>query len=109
MIVEWFLKRDPALDVDISIDSNLDADDARARIRCPLCEWQPPEWSRWCCLRTPAPEGFFGGCGTVWNTFSTRGRCPGCQHQWRWTKCLQCDGWSPHEDWYEEEDDSGHA
>ena len=41
-------------------------------------------------------------CGTAWNTFATRGRCPGCAHQWRWTSCLRCDQWSPHGDWYEE-------
>jgi hypothetical protein len=47
-------------------------------------------------------EGFFdGGCGECWNTFNTRGRCPGCGHQWRWTACLNCSGWSLHEHWYE--------
>ena len=47
------------------------------------------------------PEPPFDGCGTSWNTFLTRGRCPGCRHQWQWTSCLRCHGWSLHEDWYE--------
>jgi hypothetical protein len=101
----WLLKRESSLDVETVVDFNLDEDDARARIRCPLCDWQPGESSQWCCLRTLSPESFFGGCGTVWNTFSTRGRCPGCHYQWRWTKCLRCAGWSRHEDWYEQQHD----
>ena len=74
-----------------------------SRIRCPLCRWQPNASSRWQCLDSPYPEFFFGGCGTVWNTFETRGGCPGCQHQWRWTSCLACEDWSLHEDWYAQE------
>jgi hypothetical protein len=75
------------------------------RIRCPLCKWRPSAASRWYCGDCPHPENFFGGCGTVWNTFDTRGLCPGCGHLWRWTSCLMCWGWSPHEDWYAEEAD----
>jgi hypothetical protein len=101
----WLLKRESKHDVDFDVDYRRDHSDAFVRIRCPLCEWQPDASSRWCCVRTPAPEGFFGGCGAAWNTFSTRGRCPGCQHQWRWTSCLRCSGWSLHDDWYEEEAD----
>src|SRR5687767_7034650 len=74
------------------------------RIRCPLCHWQPSPSSLWCCDGTRGPEPFFGGCGALWNTFSTRGRCPGCAHQWKWTSCLHCQGWSLHEDWYEDDD-----
>jgi hypothetical protein len=102
----WLLKRESTPDVDTTIDLDLDENESQVRIRRPLCEWQPRISSRWRCLRTPSPEGFFGGCGTVWNTFSTRGRCPGCQHQWRWTHCLRCHRWSSHEDWYEEQDDT---
>lgn len=69
-------------------------------IRCPHCTWQPRPTSRWLCSDSPPPEGFRGGCGTVWNTFDTRGLCPGCGHQWRWTTCLRCYQWSLHEDWY---------
>ena len=74
------------------------------RIRCPLCTWQPSPSSRWCCDCVGTPEPAFEGCGTVWNTFATRGRCPGCHHQWRWTSCLRCEQPSLHVDWYEETD-----
>ncbi|HEX8476382.1 MAG TPA: hypothetical protein VF666_20445 [Pyrinomonadaceae bacterium] len=82
-----------------------EADDATdfSRIRCPLCLWHPKASSRWYCSDCAYPEYFFNACGTVWNTFNTRGRCPGCGHQWRWTFCLRCGGWSLHEDWYEPE------
>ena len=71
-----------------------------ARIRCPHCRWQPTRNSRWFCLDCDAPEFFYDGCMTCWNTFETRGKCPGCAHQWRWTSCLRCEGWALHEDWY---------
>ena len=74
---------------------------AGGRIRCPLCDWQPPPTSRWCCICRGTPEPFFEGCGTVWNTFDTGGRCPGCAHQWVWTTCLRCGAASPHQEWYE--------
>ena len=74
------------------------------RIRCPLCFWQPQDWDLWCCMCLGTPEPFFEGCGTEWNTFTTRGRCPGCQHQWKWTGCLRCGVASLHEDWYEQDD-----
>src|SRR5215210_2877658 len=77
-------------------------DEAFRGIRCPLCEWQPDSSSQWCCEAGNSPEPFFQACRTVWNTFSTRGRCPGCSHQWRWTSCLRCDGWSLHDDWHDE-------
>ena len=80
-----------------------DEDHAFERIRCPACGWQPAPSDRWCCSADDTPEPPFTWCGTVWNTFSTRGRCPGCQHQWQWTSCLHCHEWSPHEDWYEGE------
>ena len=101
----WLLKRDPASGLDIVTSFELDEDEAYSRIRCPLCEWRPESSSRWCCTRVDTPERFSGGCGTVWNTFSTRGLCPGCQHQWLWTKCLRCDSWSLHGDWYEEREE----
>jgi|SRR5262245_1741391 len=95
------LKRDPAWVEDLANRFALDEEDAFNRIRCPLCEWQPSPSCRWCCQHVDTPEPFFEGCGTVWNTFLTRGRCPGCAHQWQWTSCLRCTGWSLHEDWYE--------
>jgi hypothetical protein len=71
-------------------------------IRCPLCQWQPDASSLWGCYDCGFPEYFFDGCGMSWNTFATRGVCPGCGHQWRWTSCLRCWGWSLHEEWYVE-------
>ena len=68
-------------------------------IRCPRCGWRPLPSSRWCCDGFDTPESF-EGCGTVWNTFATGGRCPGCGHRWLWTSCLHCAEWSPHDDWY---------
>lgn len=76
---------------------------AAERIRCPLCDWTPTPSSRWCCYGADTPEAPFTGCGNEWNTFDTRGKCPGCGHQWRWTSCLRCGGWSLHEAWYVEE------
>jgi hypothetical protein len=81
--------------------SQADDEDPRfARIRCPRCRWRPNSWSLWHCGDCWHPEGFLEGCGAEWNTFDTRGLCPGCGHQWRWTSCLSCEEWSPHEDWY---------
>jgi len=78
-------------------------EDIFSRIRCPLCAWRPAPSSRWSCVWTEgSPEPPFASCGAIWNTFETRGNCPGCAHRWRWTSCLRCAGWSLHEDWYEE-------
>lgn len=85
----------------------LDIANLFSRVRCPLCGWRPDSSSRWCCDPLAAPEPFFPGCGTIWNTFSTRGQCPGCDHQWQWTSCLSCGGWSLHQDWYEEQESQG--
>ena len=63
-------------------------------ISCPLCAYEPHPLDRWVC----SP-----GCGTAWNTFETRARCPGCAKQWRETCCPACYRWSPHEDWYHDE------
>src|SRR5437764_15161310 len=91
-------------------DKDVQLDDEEApdfsRIRCPLCKWQPNGSSRWNCNDCGHPEYFFDGCGMVWNTFTTRGLCPGCGHQWHWTACLYCGGWSLHEEWYVKETDN---
>lgn len=58
-------------------------------IRCPACQWNPPDSVRWLCQ-----------CGHQWNTFWTSGRCPACQFQWAETACLRCGKMSPHTDWY---------
>jgi hypothetical protein len=77
-------------------------DEGFERVRCPLCEWRPAPSSSWCCgWSDDTPEPPFNWCGTSFHTFRTRGRCPGCQHQWQWTSCLSCHEWSLHEDWYE--------
>jgi hypothetical protein len=101
----WLLKRAPSevpADVPASIP---DEREDFGRIRCPACGWQPPASSLWSCLPTGFPEHFTGGCGTSWNTISTRGLCPGCRHQWRWTRCFECRQWSLHDDWYVETPD----
>lgn len=98
------LKRDSAPDQpgQIVIDAgDLAYKDPFEGIRCPLCDWRPSASSRWTCICEGTPEPFFEGCGTVWNTFSTRGRCPGCSHQWQWTTCLRCQQASLHVDWYD--------
>jgi hypothetical protein len=63
-------------------------------IFCPKCRWRPTPASRWVC----SPR--LGGCGTVWNTFDTRGVCPTCSWQWIITACLSCKQFSLHEEWY---------
>ena len=64
------------------------------RIRCPRCAWEPEGDSTWMCT-----------CLHVWNTFDTNGRCPACGRDWLETQCLRCHQWSPHRDWYAEDDD----
>jgi hypothetical protein len=98
------LKRSPSIEFTIDIASLLDEKEFFAGIRCPLCEWRPDDSCLWCCAREGTPEPPFPACGAVWNTFRTHGRCPGCSHQWTWTSCLRCSGWSLHEDWYEDEE-----
>jgi hypothetical protein len=58
-------------------------------IRCPKCKWTPRAMCRWCCK-----------CEHQWNTFDTRGLCPGCGYQWESTACPQCGAMSPHSEWY---------
>lgn len=62
-----------------------------ADIYCPKCRWRPSAEDRWECMPS---------CGTVWNTFWTRGVCPGCAYQWQETQCHVCQRLSPHEQWY---------
>jgi hypothetical protein len=66
-------------------------------IYCPKCAWRPQPQDRWAC--EPA-------CGTVWNTFWTRGLCPGCRKLWADTQCLACREFSPHKQWYHRPDRS---
>ena len=69
---------------------------AEPLIRCPHYSWEPAAEDRWECTRT--------ACGTSWNTFWTRGVCPGCAYQWRNTQCFACAEFSPHEAWYQTPD-----
>jgi hypothetical protein len=64
----------------------------KRKIRCPKCGWEPGRHDRWSCA-----------CGHVWNTFDTRGVCPGCDAKWNETQCLKCHAWSPHDAWYVDE------
>lgn len=65
------------------------------KVYCPLCSWAPGPHDRWMCV----PQ-----CRTVWNTFETNGKCPGCGRRWTETCCLACARWSPHEDWYHDDE-----
>ena len=73
-----------------------------SRVRCPKCQWRPDRNTTWTCTPMGHPEYYVNGaCGHSWNTFDTRGRCPGCRHQWKNTMCLACGELSPHKAWYE--------
>ncbi len=97
-----------ALDrANFKLDQNLDTKTKPPRIRCPHCRWQPRRSHLWTCIEAGTPEFLAQGCGTSWHTFDTKGRCPGCQYQWRNTMCLACTKWAPHDDWYEPEPSSG--
>jgi hypothetical protein len=63
----------------------------KAEIYCPHCEWRPQPEDRWMCAHP---------CGAVWNTFWTRGVCPGCGVKWPQTQCNVCGEWAAHEAWY---------
>src|SRR5262245_15987337 len=96
------LKTTPFLGPTFSEFFEHEHDDPFSCIRCPDCSWRPDRTSLWSCHWEDTPEPRFNACGTTWNTFLTRGRCPGCTHQWRWTSCLLCGEWSLHEEWYED-------
>jgi len=96
------LKKGPTSTFIPGLKPSRDQQEGSSRIRCPRCTWQPTASSLWMCQSAGAPESFIGGCGTLWNTFSTQGQCPGCAHQWQWTLCPRCEAWSLHRDWYEQ-------
>lgn len=96
-----FLKSKKAPEQIVDDEVTDERDDEMQGIRCPHCRWRPSASDRWSCISdADGPEPPFPSCGTAWNTFATRGRCPGCNHQWKWTVCLRCQGWSLHEAWY---------
>ena len=70
-----------------------DQDRGDSGVRCPSCKWRPKRTDTWCC----SP-----GCYEVFNTFQTRGECPGCQRFWSSTQCIKCGVWSDHDAWYED-------
>jgi hypothetical protein len=94
------VRKVPPIDLVTIEQFRIDDEETTGRIRCPRCEWRPSRSSLWYCLECRIPEGFSGGCGTAWNTFDTRGVCPGCRYRWRWTSCHACGTWSRHDDWY---------
>jgi hypothetical protein len=100
-LTPWQLLKETRLPDQPIVDDSIEDDEGLSGIRCPRCAWRPDASSRWRCAWVDTPEPYFDSCGTVWNTFSTKGRCPGCHHQWQWTSCLRCSQWSPHSDWYE--------
>lgn len=59
-------------------------------IACPHCGQSPTEGEEWDCAN----------CGYSWNTFNTRGMCPGCGRQWLETQCHSCGRWAAHHEWY---------
>ncbi len=97
----YLFRKSPIFDDFFDIEKLKDTPIDFSRIRCPLCRWQPQAASRWIC----GDDNFHDGCLTSWNTFDTRGRCPGCRYQWKITVCLRCHRHSPHEAWYENEGD----
>ena len=107
MLTVLALKRDAPKTGLVEIIDQMRDTAKRHRVRCPACGWQPVASARWSCVTTEAPEHFSPGCGTSWNTFATRGLCPGCSHQWRYTACLECHAWAKHDEWYTAEDDTG--
>ncbi len=67
------------------------------KIYCPRCAYEPSRRDLWRCQP---------GCKHVWHTFDTQGVCPRCGKMWRETKCPACKQWSPHDDWYHDEERS---
>ena len=99
--MRWLLKKSPLPGVITDLERRPDDEDTVRRHPMPAVQMAADAFERVVCIcnASDTPEPFFEGCGTTWNTFSTRGRCPGCAHQWRWTSCLRCEGWSLHDDW----------
>jgi hypothetical protein len=98
-VLEWLSLGLVAFVWGMNRPAGLQFDNRDRRIRCPKCAWQPSKEDRWSC----GP----GGCGHVWNTFETLGRCPSCDRFWDDTACLRCGAWSPHEEWYDRGKEEG--
>jgi hypothetical protein len=52
----------------------------RQEYRCPNCGWIPFALPAWKCK----------SCHSVWDYFSTEGRCPRCEHQHEEAACVRC-------------------
>jgi len=61
----------------------------RNEFSCPRCKASPPVGEYWKCAK----------CGQGFDTFQTRAVCPYCSTQFGQTKCLDCGGLSPMNDW----------
>jgi hypothetical protein len=66
--------------------------EARGEIACPACGFVPPQGYEWLC----GPDG----CGGLFDTFATHGRCPHCEAQFAWTQCPSCGRGTAHQAWY---------
>ena len=64
-----------------------------ARVRCPLCAWEPDGGKHWQCDK----------CFVIFDTFRTRAHCPKCPQSWKETQCIACQEMSDHELWYVDE------
>lgn len=66
----------------------------RNNIKCPACNWTPPEGRHWNCLE----------CGADLDHFNNLGRCNQCGYNHDKTYCPVeiggCGQSSPHLDWY---------
>ncbi len=60
------------------------------QVVCPRCAAVPSGDPVWQCEF----------CHCVWDTFKTRGRCPGCGFTYPATFCVACGHNSRHRDWY---------
>lgn len=73
-------KDEPDSGLDVAMDTH---------VACPKCSWQPLKSTIWTCT-----------CGHKWNTFDSKGVCPGCKRNWAQTECRKCRTVSAHEAWY---------
>jgi len=64
----------------------------RPGIACPACGASPIVGMASIC----SPDG----CGGLFDTFDTHGRCPHCDAQFAWTACPSCQKVSAHRAWY---------
>jgi len=61
----------------------------RPGFTCPRCQTSPPIGEFWKC----------GKCGQPFDTFQTQAVCPHCSTRFSVTKCLDCGGLAPMQDW----------